>query len=61
MPVALTPSNAAAALDVGETFFRDNVMPEVRVIRRGGKVLVPVAELERWADANATLTLRGCG
>lgn len=51
--VALTPPEAAAALGVGVTFFDEQVAPELRLIRRGRKRLVPVRELERWADENA--------
>lgn len=50
--VALTPSEAAAALGVGVTFFDAEIAPELRLIRRGRKRLVPVAELERWAAEN---------
>lgn len=52
--VALTPVEAAAALGCGETYFTEHVRPELRLIRRGRKVLVPVAELERWAAENAS-------
>lgn len=51
--VALTPPEAAASLGCGETYFTDHVRPELRLIRRGRKVLIPVAELERWATENA--------
>jgi hypothetical protein len=44
--LALTPSEAAAAIGVGEDFFSEHVRPELQLIRRGRKVLVPVAELE---------------
>jgi hypothetical protein len=30
--------------------FERNVMPEIRVIRMGALVLVPVVELERWPE-----------
>lgn len=50
--LALTPVEAAAALGCGETFFSEHVRPELRVIRRGRKVLVPVVELERWMVEN---------
>jgi hypothetical protein len=52
--VALTPPEAAAALGVGLDFFDANVAPELRLIRRGRKRLVPVAELERWTVENAS-------
>jgi len=51
--VALTPDEAAAAIGVGKTFFNEQVRPELRLIRRGRKVLVPVADLERWVNENA--------
>jgi hypothetical protein len=51
--IALPEAEAAAALGMGATFFRKEVMPEVEAIRRAGKVLYPVAELERWATESA--------
>lgn len=57
--VALELSRAAAALDMGLAFFEREVLPEVRVVRRGSKRLVPVEELVRWARENATRTLPG--
>ncbi len=51
--VALTPPEAAAALGVGPDFFDANVAPELRIVRRGKKRLVAVAELERWVAENA--------
>ena len=43
--IALTPPEAAAAIGVGPDFFDANVAPELRLIRRGRKRLVPVSEL----------------
>jgi hypothetical protein len=57
--IALTPSEAAAAIGVGLDFFDANVAPELRLVRRGRKRLVPVSELERWAMDNAEQVLRG--
>lgn len=51
--IALTPPEAAAAIGVGPDFFEANVAPELRLIRRGRKRLVPVSELERWTAENA--------
>lgn len=50
--LALTPAQAAQSLGVGEDFLRERVLPELRVIRRGRKVLIPTAELENWLTAN---------
>jgi len=55
--LALTPAEAAAAIGVGEDFFGEHVRPELQLIRRGRKVLVPVAELERWVSDNAERVL----
>lgn len=55
--IALTPREAAASLGVGEDFFSQHIRPDLRLIRRGSKVLIPVAELERWAEANAELAI----
>jgi hypothetical protein len=52
--IALTPPEAAAALGVGPDFFDANVAPELRLVRRGRKRLVPVSELERWTAENAS-------
>ena len=43
--VTLTRREAAASLGVGITFFEERVQPELRVIRLGARVLVPVAKL----------------
>lgn len=51
--IALTPAEAAAAIGVGPDFFDENVAPQLRLIRRGRKRLVPVRELERWVVENA--------
>jgi hypothetical protein len=53
--VALTLEEAAAALGMSLSHFRRHVLPFVKVIRSGSCRLVPIAELERWADQNATL------
>jgi hypothetical protein len=51
--LALTPPEAAAAIGVGPDFFEENVAPELRLIRRGRKRLVPIPELERWVAESA--------
>lgn len=57
--VALTRPEAAAALGMSLDSFERYVQPEVRLIRRGRLRLVPVAELERWADSQAEHVLGG--
>lgn len=55
--LALSVQEACDALGVGWDFWREQVAPEVRIVRRGRRKLVPVAELERWLDAHAELAL----
>jgi excisionase family DNA binding protein len=55
--LALSPTEAAAALGVSRDYFDDHVKRELRVVRRGKLVLIPVAELERWLQREAALTL----
>lgn len=51
--VALTPAEAAAALGMGLTSFKKYVQPQVRIVRRGKLRVIPVSEVERWAEENA--------
>jgi excisionase family DNA binding protein len=55
--LAVTPEQAAAMLSMSRDTFDRYVRDEVRVVRTGRKVLVPVAELERWVERNAARTL----
>lgn len=56
-PVAVTKAQAAEALSMSIDSLERYVLHDLRVIRRGRLVLIPTAELERWADANAERTL----
>jgi excisionase family DNA binding protein len=55
--VALTREEAAIALGISLDSFERYAQPELRMIRRGRLRLVPVSELERWADQAAERTL----
>lgn len=46
--LALSPDEAAAAVGVSRDFFDEHILPELRVVRRGRRRLVPIRELERW-------------
>jgi hypothetical protein len=54
---ALTPVEAADPIGCGRTFLGEHVLPELRVVRRGAKMLVPVVELELWLEKNAARRL----
>jgi hypothetical protein len=53
--VSLTIEEAAAALGLSPSHFKRHVQPHVKLIRSGSCRLVPIAELERWTQENATL------
>ena len=55
--LALSPDEAAAALGVSRDYLDLHVLPELRVVRRGRRRLVPVRELERWLTAEAALAV----
>jgi excisionase family DNA binding protein len=55
--VTVTPEEASASLGVSRDFFDEHVKPELRLIRRGRLILIPIRELDRWADENAARVL----
>jgi excisionase family DNA binding protein len=55
--LALSPSEAAEALGVSRDYLDEHIGPELRWIRRGRRKLVAVAELQRWLDESAAVTL----
>jgi hypothetical protein len=55
--LALTLGDAAAVIGVSKAFFDRHIRHELRVVRRGRKVLIAVPELERWLAENAAFTL----
>jgi hypothetical protein len=50
--LAVGPAEAARALGVGLTYFTESIVPELRVVRRGRRVIVPVSELVAWLEHN---------
>ena len=46
--LALSKAETAQALGVSVDFLEDHVLAELRVVRVGRRILIPVAELERW-------------
>jgi excisionase family DNA binding protein len=52
--LAVSPDEAAAILGVSRDYFDEHVIGELRVVRRGRRILVPLLEIERWLERNAT-------
>lgn len=57
--VTLTKQEAADCLGMSEDSFDRYVRPCVRVVRCGRHVLIPLKELERWADDTAEFAHEG--
>jgi hypothetical protein len=55
--LGLMPKDAALALGVSRAFFDEHIKPELKVIRRGRLIIIPVKELERWLAEQAERTL----
>jgi excisionase family DNA binding protein len=56
--LAVSPDEAAAALGVSRDYFDEHVISELRIVRRGRRILVSLAELERWLDRSAARVAR---
>jgi excisionase family DNA binding protein len=52
--LSLRIEEASAALGVSPDYFRENIAPELRIVRDGRLRLVPVAELQRWLERHAS-------
>jgi hypothetical protein len=55
--LALTREEAAAAVGMSLDSFERYVQPDLRLLRLGRLRLVPVSELERWAEEHAEGTV----
>jgi hypothetical protein len=58
---ALSIQEACESLGVSWDFWHEQIEPEVRLVRRGRRKMVPTAELDRWLDANAAALFDGTG
>jgi excisionase family DNA binding protein len=57
--VTLSKPEAADALGVSLDHLERHILPDLRVIRSGRRVLIRVGELERWAQQNEAFALAG--
>jgi hypothetical protein len=55
--LALSKLEAAQSIASSVDYLEEHVLPSLRVVRRGRKVLIPVKELERWLEREAALTI----
>ena len=57
--LTLSRSEAADALGVSVDFLEQHVLHDLKMVRRGRRCLIPLAELQRWIESNAHRTLGG--
>jgi excisionase family DNA binding protein len=55
--LALSPDEASAALGVSRDYFDEHIALELRIVRRGRRKLIAVAELERWLEREGALAV----
>lgn len=55
-PLLLTPAEAAEALAMSRDSFDRYVKADIRLVRMGRLVLVPLSELELWVERHAAKT-----
>lgn len=55
--LALSPDEASAALGVSRDFFDDHIAHEIRIVRRGRRKLVAIAEIQRWLEREGALAV----
>lgn len=53
--LVLSIEEAAASIGMGLTKFREDVLPQLRVIRMGTWRGIAVSELQEWADREGSL------
>lgn len=51
--LSVSPGEAAEILGVSRDYLDEHVIGELRVVRRGRRILIALAELERWLDRAA--------
>ncbi|HET7128645.1 MAG TPA: hypothetical protein VFJ93_06200 [Gaiellaceae bacterium] len=59
--LALSPDEAAGVLGVSRDYLDEHVICELRIVRRGRRILIALAELERWLDRSSARTTAARG
>jgi len=51
--LCVSPDEAAEMLGVSRDYFDEHIIQDLRIVRRGRRILIPLSELDRWLDRNA--------
>jgi excisionase family DNA binding protein len=51
--LSVSPDEAAEMLGVSRDYLDEHVLADLKVVRRGRRILIALTELERWLDASA--------
>ena len=51
--LCVSPDEAAEMLGVSRDYFDEHIIQDLRIVRRGRRILIPLSELDRWLDHNA--------
>ena len=51
--LSVSPDEAAEMLGVSRDYLDEHVLHDLRVVRRGRRILIALTELERWLDQAA--------
>ena len=51
--LCVSPDEAAEMLGVSRDYFDEHIIQDLRIVRRGRRILIALSELERWLDRNA--------
>lgn len=55
--LAVNVKEACSSLGVSWDVWKEHIEPDVKLVRIGSRKLVPLSELQRWLDNNATTVL----
>lgn len=53
LKLVLSVEEAAEAMSVSRDSFERHVMPQIRLVHLGRRLLIPVVELERWVESHS--------
>lgn len=56
--LALSKAEAAKALGCSLRFFEMQILPELRVVRKGRRRFIAITEIERWLTTSAGASIR---